>query len=262
MKNNQMSLNHKVRDYWEQEPCGTHSFIVKDNSKFSIDYFESIESYRYSVEPFIHSIAQFTTARGLKVLEIGVGAGTDHLQWGRAGAILYGVDLTDAAIETVKKRFDMFGIHSNLQRVDAESLPFDDNFFDIVYSWGVIHHSEKPESIIAEIHRVLKPGGKFVGMFYHRRSLKTFRVWVRNAFLKGRPWLSFSHVLFHHVESIGTKAYSRRELHGIFSQFERIIITPFLTVSDSGRLPKWLVSLIPQMFGWYYGISVKKRQKA
>lgn len=251
-------LNDVVRNYWEQEPCGTSPTIVKQTTKYSREYYDSIENHRYNVEPCIHSIAQFTRGYGKKVLEIGVGAGTDHLQWARAGAILSGIDLTDAAINTTNIRLNMYGFNSNLQRVDAERLPFDDKSFDIVYSWGVIHHSENPQLIISEVHRILNFEGEFLGMFYHRRSLVTLRLWLRFALLVGKPWLSFSNVLYNHMESIGTKAYSRRELKQMFKEFKNVEIVPFLTIYDTRYLPNWLIRFIPQQFGWFYGIRAKK----
>ena len=256
MKNS--NLNDEVRNYWEQEPCGTSPMIVKQTTQYSREYYDSIENHRYSVEPCIHSIAQFSRGHGKKVLEIGVGAGTDHLQWARAGAILSGVDLTDAAINTTKLRFEMFGFNSSLQRIDAEKLPFTEKTFDIVYSWGVIHHSENPQLIISEIHKVLDLEGEFLGMFYHRRSLLTLRLWLRHALLVGKPWLSFSQVLYSHMESIGTKAYSRSELREMFKQFNNVEIVPILTIYDTIYLPKWLINIIPQQFGWFYGIRAKK----
>lgn len=256
MKKN--SLNFEVRSYWEQEPCGTSKSIVKDALIYSKEYFDSVEEYRYDLEPCIHSIAQFTRGHGRRVLEIGVGAGTDHLQWARAGASLSGVDLTDAAINMTRNRLELFGFVSNLQRCDAEKLPFEDQSLDIVYSWGVIHHSEKPHLIISEINRILDREGEFLGMFYHRCSLVTLRVWIRHALLKGRPWRSFDKVLYHHMESIGTKAYSRRELQEMFSEFKSIEIVPILTPYDTKGLPKWILNFIPQQFGWFYGIRAVK----
>lgn len=255
---NMNSMNEQVKDYWEQVPCGTEARIVKDASKFSREFFESVESYRYQVEPFIHSVAQFTRYHGKQVLEIGVGAGTDHLQWARAGVDLSGVDLTDAAIETTSKRLELYGFKSQLQRVDAEVLPFPDDSFDVVYSWGVIHHSEHPERILQEVYRVLKPGGQFIGMFYHRRSLWTLKLWIRHALLAGRPWRSFNDVLHHHMESIGTKAYSRAELAVLFERFVLLNIVPFLTIGDTHRLPNWSIPWIPSQLGWYYGIRATR----
>src|SRR5262245_45517619 len=157
-------LNERVRSYGGAEPCGTEASIAAGFEPGTRAWFERIEEHRYAAEPFIHQVAQFTRHRGGKVLEVGVGAGTDHLQWARAGCECFGVDLTDAAIAVTRKRLQTYGLDLRLQRVDAESLPFDDGTFDIVYSWGVIHHSERPEQIAREIHRVLKPGGSFIGM--------------------------------------------------------------------------------------------------
>jgi ubiquinone/menaquinone biosynthesis C-methylase UbiE len=256
------NLNKQVQDYWEggngYGPCGTDAEIVGNNEQFSKDWFEAVENYRYDVEPFIHSIAQFTRYRGKRVLEIGVGAGTDHLQWARAGADLYGVDLTDAGILTTRKGLEIYGLSSNLQRIDAEILPFDDDYFDVVYSWGVIHHSEHPEKIICEIKRVLRPSGKFIGMLYQRPSLTTLRVWFKHGLLKGRPFRSFRDVIYNHVESIGTKAYTKSEIRALFAGFSHINIIPLLTLGDTRRLPKWLVGILPNSLGWFLGIRATR----
>lgn len=260
MKKN--TLNEQVQAYWNggngYGPCGTDAEIVGSNPKFSKEWFEAIENHRYKVEPFIHSIAQFTRHRGKRVLEIGVGAGTDHLQWARVGTDLYGVDITEAGIETTKKRLEVYELSSTLQRIDAETLPFPDEFFDVVYSWGVIHHSEHPESIIKEIKRVLQPSGEFYGMLYQRPSLTTLRVWVKHALLKGRPFRSLSDVLFNHVESIGTKAYTKHEVRKLYSDFSRIKITPLLTESDTNKLPRWLINMLPDSIGWFLGVRASK----
>ncbi len=259
MSRNPQSLMEEVKAYWEQVPCGTDAYIVGKTQPLSREWFEAVEEYRYAVEPFIHSVAQFTRYRGKRVLEIGVGAGTDHLQWARAGADLYGVDLTDAAIHITRKRLETHGLTSNVQRLSAESLPFEDGFFDVVYSWGVIHHSEHPERIFSEIIRVLKPRtGEFVGMLYQRPSLTTLRVWLKHAVLKGRPWRSFRDVLFHHVESLGTKAYSVSEVQSLLAGFSKVDVIPILTVGDTHDLPNWIISRLPPTWGWFLGIRAKR----
>lgn len=248
--------NEEVRRFWEKEPCGTSSRIVGDLPKYSREWFERAEEYRYQREPFIHSVAQFTRHHGKKILEVGVGAGTDHLQWARAGAQCYGVDLTDAAIETTKAHLSLYGFESSLRRVDAESLPFDDESFDLVYSWGVIHHSEHPEQVIQEIRRVLKPGGIFIGMMYGRRSPTAFKLWVRRALLKGKPWRSFADVIWHYMESIGTKAYTVSELKRLFSEFSSFSAKPVITISD--RWPAWLARFFPDEWGWFITLKAIK----
>jgi ubiquinone/menaquinone biosynthesis C-methylase UbiE len=166
-----VDLNQQVRSYWEQEPCGTAKSITGELEPLTREWFDQIEAHRYAVEPFIHSAAQFTRHHGKTMLEVGVGAGTDHLQWARAGCICHGLDLTEAAIETTRARLAIYGLQSALQRFDAETLPYPDASFDLFYSWGFIHHSEDQGRITGEIDRMLKLGGRLVDMVYGRRSL-------------------------------------------------------------------------------------------
>lgn len=251
------SINHLVKKYWEDQPCGSETPIYGDTSLHTKDWFEIMENYRYEIEPFIHSVAQFTRHKDKRVLEIGVGAGTDHLQWARAGVDLYGVDLTDAGIDITSRRLAMYGLESNLKQVDAETLPYEDNSFDIVYSWGVIHHSNNPEAIINEIKRVLKPGGNFIGMFYNRNSIACIVAWIKFALFKGKPWRTINYVMYNYNESIGTKVYSNTELINLFRDFKHIKIEPFVTISDYIYIPKFLRTFIPSSFGYYSGIQAK-----
>jgi ubiquinone/menaquinone biosynthesis C-methylase UbiE len=253
-----MTLNEQVRQFWESEICGTNPDLIGQAPMHTLEWYEAIERHRYTVEPFIHTVAQFPSANGKKVLEIGVGAGTDHLQWARAGAECYGVDLTDAAIEATRQRLALYGLSSQLQRTDAEHLPFEDNTFDIVYSWGVIHHSERPQAIIAEIHRVLKQGGTFNGMMYHRPSLVSWELWLKYGLLRGKPFRSLKDVIWNHMESVGTKAYTVSELRTLFSAFREFKGTPILTTYDTRHIPNAVKGFIPQNWGFFVGLNVTK----
>ncbi|MBI1318951.1 MAG: methyltransferase domain-containing protein [Candidatus Hydrogenedens sp.] len=256
------TLNDEVRAFWERQPCGTQKEFTGALERGSKAWFEQVEEHRYRVEPFIHGVAQFTRHTGKTMLEIGVGAGTDHLQWARAGCRCHGVDLTDAAIETTRRRLDLYGLRSDLRRLDAETLPFPAASFDLVYSWGVIHHSERPERIIAEIHRVLKPGGRFIGMMYNLWSVAVLKQWVRHGLLAGRPWRSLDDLVWHHIESIGTKAYSRPALHRLFAAFERVETRSLITPYDRYRFPGWLASQFPDPWGFFTAIDAVKRASA
>jgi ubiquinone/menaquinone biosynthesis C-methylase UbiE len=252
-----MSLNAAVRQYWEQEPCGTSDWIVGRWPERSREWFQSVEQHRFQEEPHIFAAAQFTRWAGKRLLEIGVGAGCDHLQFARAGAVCHGVDLTDAAVETTRQHLALHGLRSELRRADAEALPFPDESFDVLYSWGVIHHSERPEAIVGEIQRVLKSGGTFIGMMYSRRSLVAAKLWVRRALLAGKPWRSLADVLWHHMESVGTKGYTPGELREMFGAFARVEITPVATVYDR----KWLgplARLVPDALGWNLAIRATR----
>ncbi|HEX3051169.1 MAG TPA: class I SAM-dependent methyltransferase [Aggregatilineaceae bacterium] len=252
------SLNERVKAYWEQEPCGTSPELIGTLRPHSWEWFAQIEAYRYQVEPFIHAAAQFTRFHGQRLLEVGVGVGTDHVQWARAGADCYGIDLTDAAIETTREHLTIYGLDSRLERMDAEHLRFDDAFFDVVYSWGVIHHAESPERIVGQIWRVLKPGGQFIGMFYHRRSLLALRLWVKHGLLRGRITRSWADVIAHHMESAGTKAYTVPELKTMFSAYRTCTAVPILTPYDRVKWPGWLSQFFPDRWGWFIVVKAVK----
>ncbi len=247
-------MNEAVRQYWEREPCGTSPAVTDHLTPGTREWSERIEERRYLLEPFIHSLAQFTRHRGKEVLEVGVGAGTDHLQWARAGAVCHGVDLTDAAIQTTRERLGLYGLQSDLRRIDAERLPFEDRTFDIVYSWGVIHHADHPELIASEIHRVLRPGGLFLGMMYGRRSIVALKLWIKYGLLRGRPWRTLADVIWHHMESIGTKAYTLPELRSLFREFAVFDPMPILTPYDMEHIPASFGQFLPKSFGWFIAL--------
>lgn len=248
-------LNDEVRKYWEAEPCGTGAPELADLEEGSLDWFLELERTRYALDPYIWSVAQFPRHAGARVLEIGVGAGTDHAQWAGVTDQLYGVDLTAAAVETTGRNLALRGRSSHLQRVDAEVLPFDDASFDVVYSWGVIHHADAPERVFAEVHRVLRPGGVFLGMLYARHSLVAYRKWFGNAVKAGQPWRSLASVLWDHMESVGTKAYTEAEVRRLLSRFGTCETTRFVTPYDTEGLPAAINRWLPPALGWNIAIE-------
>src|SRR5579859_5201019 len=220
---NNEQLKQEVQSYWDKASCGTEHTKHK---KFSLSYFEEIEEFRYRTEPEIFSFAQFTRYNNKKVLEVGVGAGTDFLQWVRAGAVAHGIDLTQEAINNVEKRLQLYGFRAQELKVgDAEHLPYENNVFDLVYSWGVIHHSPDTYQCLQELIRVTKPGGTIKFMIYNRHSLFAVYRWLITALFKGKPFRSLSDVLFYDQESIGTKAYTHKEITKMIASLPVSLIT-------------------------------------
>src|SRR5688572_18407975 len=126
-------LKERVREYWNSQPCGS---TTASSPMHTRAYYDEVEEHRYRVEPEILSFAQFTRFHGQKVLEVGVGLGTDFLQWVRAGAEAHGLDLTEEAVSHAKRRLDLYGLQAeSIQSGDAEHLPFESGYFDLVYSW-------------------------------------------------------------------------------------------------------------------------------
>lgn len=161
------NLKERVRAFWQANPCGVKFADAAPGTRL---FYERVEEHRYRTEWHIPEAANFQGARGKRVLEIGCGLGTDGAQFAQAGAHYTGVDLTEAAIELARKRFELFGLQGNFQTADAERLDFADDTFDIVYSHGVLHHTPGTDVAVREIHRVLKPGGQAVVMLYHKDS--------------------------------------------------------------------------------------------
>ena len=167
MSDTSANLKERVRAFWQANPCGVKFADAPPGTR---KFYELVEAHRYTKEWHIPIAAGFENARGLKVLEIGCGLGTDGAQFAEAGADYTGVDLTEAAVELARKRFELFGIPGKFQTADAEQLQFADESFDLVYSHGVLHHTPETAKAIQEIHRVLRPGGRAVVMLYHRDS--------------------------------------------------------------------------------------------
>jgi ubiquinone/menaquinone biosynthesis C-methylase UbiE len=113
----------------------------------------------------------FDSLGGKDVLEVGCGSGFAVQMFAEAGARVTAVDLTEWAVETTQRRLTAFGLEAEVFEADAETLPLDDNAFDLVFSWGVIHHTTDMDRALAELVRVCRPGGRVVIMVYHRRSL-------------------------------------------------------------------------------------------
>jgi ubiquinone/menaquinone biosynthesis C-methylase UbiE len=217
-----------VHDFWNRASCGEDIYL----SEVDKVGYAAQASARYALEPYILDFACFKEARGLRVLEIGVGLGADHQQFAEAGADLWGIDLTERAIEHTRQRLAVIGLNSNLALGDAENLNFPDASFDQVYSWGVLHHSPDTQKAIDEVLRVLKPGGVARIMVYHKWSFVGLMLWVRYAILRLKPWLTLRQIYSTYLESPGTKAYTVAEAQQLFLKFGKVQIQTILTHGD------------------------------
>ncbi len=207
MVNMPENLKGSVKEYWETEPCNTR-YVTSSARE---EYFRELVKNRYESEPNILELAGFDSAPGLKVLEIGVGAGADFVSWIRGGACVTGVDFTEAGVTLTKENVSVHGFENNrhsLLRADAENLPLRENAFDVVFSYGVLHHTPDTRKAFQEAHRVLKSGGDFRCMIYHTPSWALICLWLYHALLGLKPWKSLSRVAYEHLESPGTKTYT------------------------------------------------------
>ncbi len=249
-------LKTEVRDYWNEHPCGTQFTDFDWGSK---EFFDEVERFRYASQPFMDPLIGFDAFRGKKLLEIGCGLGTDLLQFARGGAIVTGVDLTPRSIELVKRRFALYRLPVEAHVADAEHLPFADGSFDIVYSFGVLHHTPNTQQAIGEVHRVLARGGSAIIMLYHKNSLH---------YALGTPLHALHRLSKLQRQSVGEdwvriydgannplgKAYSKKELRSMFSSFDNLSFT--LCDPIRRNVPSWFNKLNQRVLAKHTGFWI------
>jgi ubiquinone/menaquinone biosynthesis C-methylase UbiE len=176
-----VTTQEQVREWWNRNPM---SYDVDDpipHEPGSPEYFHELDSRifhpRYmrltadeSGAPF-SLFVPFGELEGKDVLEVGCGSGIAVQLFAEAGANVTAVDLTPWAVRTTRARMDAFGLEAAVHEADGEDLPFPDESFDVVFSWGVIHHTTDMDRALGELVRVCRRGGLLVLMLYHRRSI-------------------------------------------------------------------------------------------
>ena len=215
-------LKRNVADFWNAEPCGAR-YLGNDAD------FERHAAERYRLEPYIRAFAQFDASAGLRVLEIGVGMGADYERWLRAGAQATGVDLSESSLSRAQQRCEQGGLKADLHHADAEHLPFPSDSFDVVYSYGVMHHSPDTQKCLDEAWRVLKPGGTARIMLYHHASLTGVMLWLRYGIWRGQ---SIRRSVYERLESPGTKTFTKAEVSEMMARFENAEIEQVFSPGD------------------------------
>jgi ubiquinone/menaquinone biosynthesis C-methylase UbiE len=252
------AAKREARKQWDHDPAG--SVAVEDDPLGTPESFRKVEAHRYAEQPWMHDTFHYDRYRGQRVLEIGVGLGTDHLQFARAGARLTGIDLTQRCIDLTAARFEQERLESRLIQMDAEGLEFEEDSFDAVYSFGVLHHTPSPERAFREVRRVLRPGGVFIGGLYNERSAFYARVrlerLVRMEFL--HETLEHRRARIEHSTSDAVplvRLFTARELRALLreSGFPDVRLTRrHLGLGRfTDRLPTWIERGGGRLAGWY-----------
>jgi ubiquinone/menaquinone biosynthesis C-methylase UbiE len=253
-------IQSTVREYWDTRPCGAEEpNIVSSSAQF----FDAYARIRYEREAEIENFAEFWRWAGRRVLEVGVGMGSDFVRFAKAGANIVGADFASRSLELARRNAETNRVAPTLLDADAQALPFAEDTFDLVYSWGVLHHAPDTECALREIHRVLRPGGECRVMLYHRRSLLTLQCYLRYGLGGLRPFTSISELIAKNIESPGTKAFTRNEARALFQRFRLVEVRPVVTAYDVrfGRrwfAPRWVRRLAPSRVGWFLLIRALK----
>ena len=233
---NDAALNERVRAWWNKNPftyfvegeVGSWAFFRNVDRKF-LKWIPFAQKGGY---PFLTNFVDMYGLKGKKVLDIACGTGVLTEQFARMGADVTAVDLTPKAVELTKKRLSLYGLTANVIEGDAQKLPFDDNSFDFVCAWGCLMHMPETEIAISEINRVLKPGGSFLAMMYHRNSVHCrYAIQLHKGILK-LQYLKYDDqsLINRHTDGflVGgnelAKFYTRKQFKNLFEAFSDVKI--------------------------------------
>ena len=274
----------QVREWWNRNPM---SYDVDDPIPYeedSQDYFREIDRRifhpRYmrltadaSGKPF-SLFVDFDSLNGKDVLDVGIGSGIATQMLAESGAKVTGVDLTEWAVETTRRRLDAFGLQADVRQADAEQLPFEDASFDLVFSWGVIHHSSDMDRALSELVRVTRPGGQLVLMVYHRRSLffVVYRGFQRFLPLARRFGLHFEGARAGETQGLIARHFTVEELRRklVAAGLRDVWIRPYgqdaellplprrIRVPITERIPRAVKDPILRRFGHQLGVRAHK----
>jgi len=165
-----MNLKQEIANYWNTQPCN----IKHGKSTYGTkEFFNEISERRYYVEPHIPIFAGFSDTKNKQVLEIGCGIGTDAIEFCKNGAKYTGTDVSDVSLNITDDRMKLYNFDATLKKTDLNEVPLEwIEKFDLVYSFGVLHHDPDIQKIIDNIHSLVKPGGTFKFMVYAKHSWK------------------------------------------------------------------------------------------
>lgn len=203
-----------IRRYWDAHTLGLQYVSQPGIASGSPEFFEHIRPWMnpYKFPWIMQRIEEHAAElKGKRLLEVGCGMGYDSLEFIRRGVRVTAVDLSPKAVEFTKRHYEVVGAEAEEVRVgNALALPFTDESFDAVWSNGVLHATGDTPKAIAEVRRVLKPGGRaIISHFYRKPS------WMYLVHRLGRENIEFKD-----EDPPVNEFYTERQIEEMFDGFE------------------------------------------
>lgn len=158
---------HLVQEYWDSN---VSNWKIASSPIGSETFFRETERYRFEKLSYLAQRVDFNGYSGMSLLDVGCGLGNDLSRFASGGANCVGIDISPTAIKLAKQNFAHRNLSAEFLQMDGEDMSFEDNSFDVIYCHTVLHFTPNPETMIKEIHRVLKPGGQAIMMTINRHS--------------------------------------------------------------------------------------------
>ncbi|MEM3433752.1 MAG: class I SAM-dependent methyltransferase [Candidatus Methanomethyliaceae archaeon] len=232
----------QVKAFWNRRPCNLHHSPKPVGTR---EYFDEVEARKYFVEPHIPRFAEFPRWRGRKVLEIGCGIGTDTINFARHGAQVTAVELSERSLEIARRRAEVYGLQDRIRFVwgNAEELdryvPIEP--YDLIYSFGVIHHTPHPERAVEQMRYYCHPQTVVKLMVYHRYAWKV--LWIVLTYGKGQFWRIPEWVARYSEAQEGcpvTYTFTRREVRDFLERYGFRVTEMWVDHIFPYRIPDYL----------------------
>jgi ubiquinone/menaquinone biosynthesis C-methylase UbiE len=256
-----MNTTEEVQNYWEANPLCAEAI---DHEAGTVEFFEAHNRMRRAEEPleFQRRIYEFDKWAGKSVLDVGCGTGYVVFTYASHGAKMTGVDIAEKSVELTKKRLALTGLSANIQWANAEQLPFENNTFDLVTSYGVLHHTPDTAKAIQEVLRVLKPGGKAIMMFYHKNSFAYRVLFPAKRMLqpkwRGKTPQQQVNAVDGPKNPLG-KVFTRKELEQMMIGFSRFqFFTGLMFFNKQWIIPSAIRNFITSRWGWNLYVKAYK----
>lgn len=258
------TMIERVRSYWDQQPCNVRHGTAPLGTK---DYFDQVEARKYRVEPHIPPFADFSRWKGKKILEVGCGIGTDATSFARAGAHVTAVELSGESLRLARRRFEVFGLEGRFYQANAEELssvvPVEP--YDLVYSFGAIHHTPDPRRAVEELMRYMRPGSELRLMLYATVSWKNMLVRLERMQPEAQPDCPVVHTYTaRRVPELlrGLEVLSVRKDHIFPWSIPEYVQHRYRTVAYLRWMPQPLFRAFERLLGWHLLITARCPSRA
>jgi 2-polyprenyl-3-methyl-5-hydroxy-6-metoxy-1,4-benzoquinol methylase len=267
-----------VKDFWNRRPCNfKHSYAPLGTK----EYFEEVAKRKFFVEPHLLDFADFPSMQGKKVLEIGCGLGTTAVLFARAGAEkVTAVDVSERSLEIAKQQAAVNGVSDRmaffLANAEELSKSIPEEKYDLIFSFGVIHHTPHPERVLNELRGYLKPDGRLKIMVYYRYSWKS--LWILFKYGRLKFWNLSQLIATHSEAQTGcpiTYTYTKREGRALLEskgfRVHRIQIDHifpyripdymqhrYVKIWYFRFMPRWMFHFLERQFGWHLCMTASK----
>lgn len=261
-----------IKNYWNTRPCNINHSKKEIGS---LEYFNEVDYKRYFVEPHILKFADFDNQNNKKILELGCGIGTDSIRFVKAGALLTTIDLSEKSVELTKKRFKQYNLTASIHCGNIENLSsfIPPEPYDLIYSFGVIHHTENPSKVLEEIKKYCNKDTKIKIMVYNKYSWKAFTFFITNGY---RFKFNYEKTIQYFAEAQlncpRAVVYSKSSLKKLLENFNIISIKKdhifVYKIEDyiKGKytktwyfkfMPMFLFNWLKRNFGWHYLVEMR-----